>query len=154
MFRLNRLTDYGIGFRSLAAPDDGQVFTAGRWVKRSGVPVPTAKLLRMLSAAGVVNCHRGTGGRYSLDRPAVAVSVAEIVQSLKGPIALTACVDGAKDGCESETYCPLSGNWTRVNNAIRAVLECARLAVMTDPKDLFLVAAQSAAPVRGQHHGS
>ena len=152
MFRLNRLTDYGIGLRSLAAPDDGQVFTAGRWVKRSGVPVPTAKLLRMLSAAGVVNCFHGTGGRYFLDRP--AVSVAEIVQSLKGPIALTACVDGAEDGCESETYCPLSGNWTRVNNAIRAALECVSLADMTDPKDLFPVAAEGAAPVRGQHHGS
>ncbi|MEC7123761.1 MAG: SUF system Fe-S cluster assembly regulator, partial [Pseudomonadota bacterium] len=66
----------------------------------------------------------------------------------------TACVDGAEDGCESETYCPLSGNWTRVNNAIRAALECVSLADMTDPKDLFPVVAAGAAPVRGQHHGS
>ena len=155
MFRLNRLTDYGIVLLSLMAHDEGRVITAGRLAKRAGVPLPTvAKLLKMLSAAGVINSHRGPGGGYSLDRPAAAVSVAEIIQSLEGPIALTACVDGAEDGCESETYCPLSGNWTRVNNAIRAALECVSLADMTDPKDLFPVAAEGAAPVRGQYHGS
>ena len=65
------------------------------------------------------------------------VLLAEIVEALDGPIALTACVDGAEDQCDVESLCPMRGNWNRVNNAIRDALESVSLAELIDPTDMF-----------------
>jgi len=56
--------------------------------------------------------------------------VAEIIQALEGPIALTACVDGSADGCDVESLCPMRGNWNKVNRAIHGALSQVTLADM------------------------
>ena len=159
MFRLNKLTDYAIVILSQMSHDIGAVNSAASLAVNAQVPLPTvAKILKLLSAAGVVTSHRGVAGGYSLDRPAAAVSVAEIIQSLEGPIALTACVDGAVDDCEAENHCPISGNWNRVNDAIRTALDGVSLADMTDPRELFPLPGQrqvayNVVTVGGQDNG-
>ena len=138
MLRLNRLTDYAIVLLGQMSQDVGRVRTASALAEATGVPLPTvSKLLKILAAENLVTSHRGASGGYSLDRGGEALSVAEIVQALDGPIAVTACVDGAEDGCEVEATCPMSGNWNRVNDAIRTALECVSLADMTNPEGLF-----------------
>jgi DNA-binding IscR family transcriptional regulator len=37
--------------------------------------------------------------------------MAQIIQALEGPIALTACVEGSGNHCEVECLCPMRGNW-------------------------------------------
>lgn len=143
MLRLNKMTDYAVVVLGRMAREPGRVRTAAMLAEATGVPVPTvSKLLKQLAATALVTAHRGAKGGYSLDRPANAVTVAEVVEALDGPIALTACVDGADDSCDAESWCPMSGNWNRVNNAIRAALDCVTLADMTDPEDLFPVREQ------------
>jgi len=147
MLRLNRMTDYAIVVLGQMAQDCGRVRTAAALAEASGVPVPTvSKRLKQLSASTLVSAHRGAKGGYSLDRPAAAVTVTEIVQALEGPIALTACVDGAEDSCDVEHSCPMRGNWNRVNRAIRAALDQVTLADMLDPEGMFPV--RDGPPVR------
>jgi len=140
MLRLNRMTDYAIVVLGQMAQDVGRVRTAAALAESTGVPVPTvSKLLKQMSGAALVNAHRGAKGGYSLDRPAAAVTVTDIIQALEGPIALTACVDGAEDSCEVERCCPMRGNWNRVNQAIRSALDGVTLADMLDPEGMFPV---------------
>jgi len=140
MLRLNRMTDYGIVVLGQMAQDVGRVRTAAALAEASGVPVPTvSKLLKQMTAASLITARRGAKGGYSLDRPAAAVTVTEIIQALEGPIALTACVDGAEDSCDVEHSCPMRGNWNRVNRAIRAALDAVTLADMLDPDGMFPV---------------
>ena len=73
---------------------------------------------------------RGAQGGYVVDRTPDQISIAEIVQALDGPIALTACVDGADDSCNVESLCGMRGNWNRVNEAIRSALGRVTLADM------------------------
>ena len=95
------------------------------------MPLPTvAKLLNALARNGLVASHRGANGGYALGRKASEISVADIVQALEGPIALTACAEGSGDLCEVETLCPMAGNWNRVNQAIRSALASVTLADM------------------------
>ena len=68
--------------------------------------------------------------------------MAAIIQTLEGPIALTACVHGSDEQCDVESLCPMSGNWNRVNNAIRAALEEVSLAEMASPAPSFFPAPQ------------
>lgn len=138
MLRLNKMTDYAVVLLGRMAREPRCVRTAASLAEATGVPVPTvSKLLKALAGTRLVTAHRGAKGGYSLDRPASEVSVADIIEALDGPIALTACVDGADDSCEAESWCPMSGNWNRVNLAIRGALERVTLADMTDPADLF-----------------
>ncbi|SDF69040.1 transcriptional regulator, BadM/Rrf2 family [Limimonas halophila] len=133
MFRLNRLTDYAVVVMSQLGPPDGALQSAQRIARSTGVPLPTvAKVLNTLTREGIVDSHRGAAGGYALTRPAAEISVAEIVQALEGPIALTACVDTAPGCCEAEGICPMRGAWNKVNRAIHDALTQVSLAEMIE----------------------
>jgi FeS assembly SUF system regulator len=138
MLRLNRMTDYAIVILGRMAMEIGHVRTAASLAEATGVPLPSvSKILKMLAGSSLVVAHRGAKGGYSLDRPAERVTMTEIIQALEGPIALTACVDGAEDSCEVENSCFMRGNWNRVNTAIRTALDAVTLAEMLDPEEMF-----------------
>ncbi len=142
MLRLNRMTDYAIVILGHMAQDVGRVRTSAALSEAASVPLPSvSKILKILAGASMVTAHRGAKGGYSLDRPAAQVTMTQIIQALEGPIALTACVDGAADSCEVEHSCFMRGNWNRVNSAIHAALDAVTLADMMDPNGMF--------PVRG-----
>lgn len=131
MIRLNKMTDYAVVMLTHMVGDGAGMVTAAQMAQDSGVPLPSvSKLMKQLSKAGILTSHRGAGGGYSLDRPAGEVTVAEIVTALEGPIALTACIDGADTSCGSMTLCAMSGNWNQVNHAIQDALEGVSLADM------------------------
>ncbi|MFQ5775391.1 MAG: SUF system Fe-S cluster assembly regulator [Kiloniellaceae bacterium] len=147
MLRLNRLTDYAVVVMSQMAHNPEEVWTAPQIAQDTGVPLPTvAKLLNALVHEHLITSHRGAAGGYTLNRPAVDISVAEIIQALEGPIALTACVDGAAGGCEVESLCPMRGNWDKVNRAIRGALARLTLADMAPTPFTFPAPRAATAP--------
>lgn len=131
VFRLNRLTDYAVVLLSQMAARPEERRSAQQIAEQGTLPLPTvAKLLNALAREGIVASHRGASGGYALGRPASDISVADIVQALEGPIALTACVEGSSEACQVETLCPMAGNWNRVNKAIYEALSSVTLAEM------------------------
>jgi DNA-binding IscR family transcriptional regulator len=58
------------------------------------------------------------------------IPVADVIAAIDGPIALTACVDGAVTVCESHGVCPMRGRWDPVNDAIQSALSSITLADM------------------------
>lgn len=139
MFRLSNLTDYAVVVMSAMARQPGTVRTVTQIAERTGVPAPTvAKLMKALVPAGLMTSHRGATGGYALSRPPEAISIAEIITALDGPIAITHCVDGAESTCGVERLCPMRGNWEKVNGAVRAALESVSLADMMTPNPDFL----------------
>ena len=139
MLRLNRMTDYAVVVLERMARTPDMRLSASSLAEATAIPLPTvAKLLKQLAASNLIRSHRGVDGGYSLDRAANEVRVTEVVEALEGPIALTACVDGAENHCEVESLCPMRGNWDRVNAAIRSALDNVSLAELTDPGDMFM----------------
>ena len=131
MFRLNRLTDYAVVLLTQMAARPTELRSAQLIAEQGSLPLPTvAKLLNALAREGIVASHRGAAGGYTLGRPAASISVADIVQALEGPIALTACVESSTEPCQVEALCPMAGNWNRVNQAIREALASVTLAEM------------------------
>ncbi len=123
MIRMSKLTDYAILILAHLARSPGTL-TAHELAARSRVPVPTvSKLAKELSKAGLVVSHRGRNGGYGLARPADQISVAEIVEALEGPIALTDCArPGGAAGCEIEDTCLARESWDPVSRAIETAL--------------------------------
>ncbi|HVH88183.1 MAG TPA: Rrf2 family transcriptional regulator, partial [Terriglobales bacterium] len=93
MIRLQKLTDYGLVLMTCVARHHEQsLHTARDLAVESHLPLPTvSKLLKQLLQGGLLVSHRGIKGGYSLARPPQAISIAEIVAALEGPIALTEC---------------------------------------------------------------
>ena len=138
MFRLNRLTDYAVVVMAQMALRDKATLTATEISRDTGVPLPTvAKVLNALARGGLIVSQRGAAGGYGLSRPAGEIGVAEIIQAIEGPIALTACVEGSAAQCDVEGVCPMRGGWDQVNRAIRTALEQVTLADMAGPTFSF-----------------
>jgi len=96
------------------------------------VPLPTAqKLMGRLAQAGLLASARGTGGGFLLSRAASAISLADIVEAVEGPIAMTACVDDQRHDCGLEGACRVKPHWSVVNNTIRGALDGVSLAMLS-----------------------
>jgi FeS assembly SUF system regulator len=130
MFKVNKMTDYATVVLIAIARSD-EVQSTQRLASQTGIPLPTvAKIMKSLGRAGLVVSHRGATGGYVLLRPAAKISVADVIQAVEGPIALTACADTSDEQCNIQTLCPVQGKWNRVNTAVRSALEEVTLADM------------------------
>jgi len=130
MLRLSKLTDYAVVVLVRLATTDG-VLTSPGIAGSTGIPEPTvAKVLKILSAGGLVTSQRGAHGGYRLHRTLDAIPIADVIAAIDGPIALTACVDGSMTECESQGLCPMRGRWDPVNDAIHSALNGITLADM------------------------
>ncbi len=122
--RLSSMADYAVVTMSAAARHCGMVrVSAAQLAQETGLPVPTVqKVVSLLTAAGLLRSSRGVGGGLKLARPAAAISLADIVEAIEGPIALTACVDNGKHDCGLEAACTVRPHWGVVNAAMRGAL--------------------------------
>ncbi len=106
--------------------------SAAMLAAETGVPVPTAqKLVSLLSRAGLLRSTRGTGGGIQLARPAAAISLADIVEAVEGPIAMTACCEDGRHGCVLEGSCKVQPHWGVVNSVIKGALGGVSLASLS-----------------------
>lgn len=140
MLKLGKLTDYAIAVmaqlarHAQAMPEDA--LSAAAIAAETGVPEPTvAKVLKTLARGDLLVSARGVSGGYRLARPARAVSVADIIEVMDGPIAIVSCVepDGGDSACTVAHRCGVRDKWAPVNTAIRAALQAVTLADMAMP---------------------
>ncbi|WP_309750700.1 SUF system Fe-S cluster assembly regulator [Novosphingobium sp.] len=122
--RLSSMADYAVVTMSAAARHCGfaQV-NAAQLAEETGLPVPTVqKLVSKLTAAGLLRSTRGVGGGLKLARPAAAISLADIIEAVEGPIALTPCVEQGRHDCGLEGTCSVRPHWGLVNDTMRGAL--------------------------------
>jgi FeS assembly SUF system regulator len=128
MLRLSKLTDYATVLLGYMARTKVEIHAAVEIAHATGVALPTvSKLLKLLTHSGLVHSIRGAKGGYCLSHPPDRISVADIVQAIEGPIALTEC-SISDDYCEQSAHCDIRGNWRVINKAMRAALESVSLA--------------------------
>lgn len=128
--RLTSLADYAVVMMAAAARHEpGERLSANILADETGVPLPTAqKLMGRLASAGLLHSARGTGGGFRLARPASEVSLADIVEAVEGPIAMTNCIEGAQHLCAIEGSCRVKPHLHAVNFAVRGALQGVSLA--------------------------
>ena len=131
--RLSSLADYAVVMMTAAARHCGGIARLNATVlaEETGVPLPTAqKLVSRLSSAGLIESTRGTGGGFRLSRPPASISLADIIEAVEGPIALTPCVDAGTQDCCIEGTCRVKPHWNVVNGAVRGALAGVSLATL------------------------
>ncbi len=122
--RLSSMADYAVVAMCAAARHcGGSRASAADIARETGLPQPTVqKLAGMLVRAGLLRSARGARGGLQLARPAAAISLADIVEAVEGPIALTSCVEGGHRDCALEASCSVRPHWDIVNAMLRGAL--------------------------------
>jgi FeS assembly SUF system regulator len=141
--RLTSLADYAVVMLAAAARHPaGARLSAAVLAAETGVPLPTAqKLMGRLAAAGLLSSARGTGGGFVLARGAEGISLADIIEAVEGPIAMTVCVDETRHDCALEGACNVRPHMGLVNGAVREALQgisldrLARTSVRPEPAE-------------------
>jgi FeS assembly SUF system regulator len=121
--RLSHLADYAVVLMTAAARRKaGERLSATELSVETGVPLPTAqKLMGQLTTAGLLDSVRGPAGGFSLSRPATQISLADIVEAVEGPIAMTVCSEGRTD-CALDAHCRIKPHMGVVGKAVRGAL--------------------------------
>jgi FeS assembly SUF system regulator len=150
MFRLSKITDYGIVILAHLAQNAAQdAAQAGHDGRRDAVapasqtarevaaavelPQPVVgKILKSLARHGVLESHRGAKGGYSLVRRPEELTVADMISALDGPLALTQCAAGP-EVCELEHHCAIRNPWQVINQVVVNALSTVTLADLTNP---------------------
>ena len=133
MLKLGKLADYGTVIMTVLAADPERLYSAQELAARTHVAAPTvSKLLKQLTRGGLVESLRGARGGYKLSRGAAQITVADVIASIDGPLALTEC-SVHKGDCAVESYCGVRSNWRLINTAIRSALASVTLEQMTKP---------------------
>lgn len=133
MLRVSKLTDYATVVMTCLAESADEVLSAQLLAERARLEAPTvSKVLKQLAGAGLVDSWRGANGGYRLAREPRAISVADIVTAMEGPIGMTECYAHAGQ-CDLESHCGVRANWQKVSDVIREALESVSLADMLAP---------------------
>ena len=127
--RLTHLADYAVVMMAAAARRGDSRLSAADLAGDTGVPLPTAqKLMGKLAAAGLLTSVRGAGGGFMLARPVTEISLADIVEAVEGPIAMTMCSGSEEPSeCALDAHCRVKPHMGIVSNAVRGALDAVTL---------------------------
>ncbi|MBP1596611.1 MAG: system Fe-S cluster assembly regulator [Acidobacteria bacterium] len=140
MLRVTKLADYGIIILTRLAGQGVGTCNARDMARDVRLPQPVvSKILKLMAKGGLLESRRGVKGGYGLARKPEAITVAQIIRALEGPIAVTECTDKIRGDCGLETGCPVRTNWHQINRAIDQALESITLAEMARPLAKSLV---------------
>src|SRR6185369_11003490 len=121
--RLSHLADYAVVLMTAAARRPASArLSATELSAETGVPLPTTqKLMGQLAASGLLSSVRGAGGGFALARIPAEISLADIVEAVEGPIALTMCSDSNNHDCILDEHCRVKPHIGVVDRAVRAL---------------------------------
>ena len=123
MLKITRLSDYAVAVLGQLASSNCDVQTAKELAERTGLPqAAVGKILKSLARSKLVASHRGVQGGYRLAREASRVSVADVIEAVEGPVALTDCGGETSPACEFTGQCSVQANWLRINQVVRRAL--------------------------------
>jgi Rrf2 family protein len=129
MLRLSKKADYALlAMRHLAARGDREAVSARELAETYAIPPELlAKVLQKLVRARLLDSHQGIRGGYALARPAMAMTVAEVIQAIDGPLTVTACSEDDQS-CDQFAKCNIRDPLWRIKDRIVSALAATSVA--------------------------
>jgi Rrf2 family protein len=123
MLRLSKKADYALIAMKHLALNAGAPSTSAREIaEQYDIPIELlAKVLQRLVRTGLLVSTQGTRGGYTLSRPSKAISVAEVIQAIDGPLTVTACSTENHD-CEQYSKCSVRDPLWQIRERIATAL--------------------------------
>lgn len=127
MIRLNKMTDYAILIMAELVSEPDEVMTTHDLAQKTHLEQPTvAKVLKRLSATGLIDSVRGMHGGYRYASDQKGMSIADVIAAMDGPIGMTECsVHSGK--CAQESVCGMRRHWRLISDVIEQALDAIKL---------------------------
>jgi Rrf2 family transcriptional regulator, iron-sulfur cluster assembly transcription factor len=124
MMELTRKGEYAIrGIIYLAQQPPGKMALISEIAAAAGVPQTfLAKIFQSFAKLGFVNSYRGTGGGFTLARPASRITLRQVVEAVEGPILPNRCLMSDAE-CDRGEHCMVHPVWRKVQNQVVEVLD-------------------------------
>ncbi|MDP3705096.1 MAG: SUF system Fe-S cluster assembly regulator [Legionellaceae bacterium] len=133
MLRISKLADYGTVVMVYLAKHTTQLCNARDIASHTHLAMPTvSKLLKRLTAAGLLLSERGVHGGYRLQREARDITVADIIYALDDARGLTECSHQPNE-CSLQNVCHVQDNWRLISQAIDSALNSVSLDALAKP---------------------
>lgn len=133
MLKITRLTDYATMMLTHMAVQPAQVFSAKSLSLLMKIgPATVSKILKILSAQGLLTSTRGAEGGYCLARAPEDISLVDILVTMEGPVAMTACTLQGHQ-CGQAHDCGVQGHWQRISHVMTTALSQVTLADLIRP---------------------
>jgi FeS assembly SUF system regulator len=131
MLKISKLADYATMIMVYCAHAPEQSYAAKKVAEATKIQLPTvSKLLKLLAKGQLLVSQRGVQGGYHLAKPPREISMANIIEAVDGPIALTECNHSISE-CDLIQNCATKHSWQLINVAIQDALSKISLAQMS-----------------------
>lgn len=123
MFSVIRKTDFSLRALIYLSKQGDRIVTREEIANALGVPSESFALaLRNLSKQRLLRSFRGTGGGFTLGRPAREITLLQIVEAVEGPIVLNHCLHD-KASCNRQQKCNIHEAWRNIQNQLIILLD-------------------------------
>jgi len=136
MMELTRKGEYAIrSVLYLARQPQGRPVLLGEIATGAQVPATfLAKILQGFAKLGLVRSARGAGGGFSLARPAMAITLREVVEAVEGPIVPNRCLSRGAP-CATGGDCRVHRVWGEVQRQVLQVLDGVTIAELAEQEN-------------------
>jgi Rrf2 family protein len=119
MMGLTNKGEYGVrGIIYLAQQPPGRMSLVSEIAAAVEVPQSfLAKIMQQFTRLNLVHSSRGTGGGFTLARPASQITLREVVEAVEGPIIVNRCILGTGT-CSREGSCQVHQVWRTIQRHI------------------------------------
>jgi len=133
--RLTNAADYAVlAMIHMACLPENAVVLRGDIAQAYNIPSSfMAKILRALVRAKLLSSMRGVHGGFSLARPAMEITLLDVVEAIEGPLALTEC-SGETSNCQWSNECPAHPVWLDVQEKIVEILKANTLEMLVSSR--------------------
>ena len=92
-----------------------------------------AKILPDLMREGLVKSFRGIQGGFILAKPPSEITISDIIQAVRGPIAISKCLQKEQQ-CDLEKTCKMQDIWKKAQENLMDVLDRTTIADLIGDK--------------------
>jgi Rrf2 family protein len=134
VLQISRKIDYALrALIFLAGTAEGRIATLQEMADTLSLPREfLAKILKALSARGLVRSTRGVRGGYQLARSPRTISFLDAIEAAGGPVQINVCLDH-KDRCDVSAGCTMYHVWKAGQDRMLEVYRRTTLAELASP---------------------
>jgi Rrf2 family transcriptional regulator, iron-sulfur cluster assembly transcription factor len=128
--QITRAGEYAVlGLMCLARRSAGSVVMIDEVSREEKIPKSfAAKIFQSLAKGGLVKSNRGSGGGFTLLKPAKEITVLEVIEAIEGKIAFQRCLAEDEPQCEHAGGCALCGLFEEAQDRVKEVFSRTTLA--------------------------
>jgi len=146
LMNVGRRVDYAVrALTYLAGQPPHRVVTRADIEQKEDIPpYYLAKIMKDLVTGGLVRSHVGSKGGFTLAKPAKAISIKEVYETVEGPLVLMECLEKGDKFCLYCAVCTQRSIWEKARTLLANYLSGVFIGDIVDPDGLRerLVAAQ------------